>query len=127
MDLNVFLNDRLRFAAYFFKTAAEPFLNQISDIENEKEPYVPVYDESGEPQFMQEWDDAGTGFESIGLASLSMVSSSLQLYLNDWVSFRLEARTKKSYKRTHKKKGWFHAYKPIFIEAQSMGSDSIDL
>lgn len=74
-----------------------------------------VYDESGEPQYMQEWQDARTGFESVGLAALSMVASSLQLFLNDWVHYRLEAWGKPKYKRKHKK-GWFYAYCKILEE-----------
>jgi len=81
----------------------------ITSIEKEEPPFVPVYDESGEPQFLQEWQDAKTGFESVGLATLSMVASSLQLFLNDWVRQRLEAHGKPQYKRKHKR-GWFHAY-----------------
>lgn len=115
MDLVFFIKDRLKFAAYFFGNASKPFVNLISAIEKEEPPFVPVYDESGEPQYLQEWQDARTGFESVGLAALSMVASSLQLFLNDWVRFRLEALGEPKYKRKHKK-GWFHAYCKILEE-----------
>jgi len=109
LDLVFFIKDRLKFASYFFENASKPFIHIVSEIEKEEPPYVPEYDESGEPEYLQEWQDARTGFESVGLAALSMVASSLQLFLNDWVRYRLEARGEPQYKRNHKK-GWFHAY-----------------
>ncbi|BCV44365.1 hypothetical protein I6M54_07000 [Shewanella algae] len=115
MDLVFFIKERLKFATYFFENATKPFSGLISAIEKEEPPFVPVYDESGEPQYLQEWQDARTGFESVGLTALSMVASSLQLFLNDWVRFRLESRGEPPYKRKHKK-GWFYAYRKILEE-----------
>jgi hypothetical protein len=115
LDLVFFIKDRLKFASYFFENASKSFINIISAIEKEEPPYVPVYDESGEPQYLQEWQDAKTGFESVGLTALSMVASSLQLFLNDWVRYRLEVQDEPQYKRKHKK-GWFHAYYKILEE-----------
>ncbi|MCF7516662.1 hypothetical protein [Pseudoalteromonas sp. L21] len=115
MDLVFFIKDRLKFATYFFENATKPFVGLISAIEKEEPPFVPVYDESGEPQYLQEWQDARTGFESVGLTALSMVASSLQLFLNDWVRYRLERQGKPAYKRKHKK-GWFYAYRKILEE-----------
>jgi hypothetical protein len=115
VDLVFFIKDRLTFSAYFFENASKPFIQIISAIEKEEPPYVPEYDESGEPQYLQEWQDARTGFESVGLTALSMVASSLQLFLNDWVRYRLESRGGFQFKRKHKK-GWFHAYRNILVE-----------
>lgn len=112
MDLACFIKDRLKFAIYFFENASKPFIHLISTIEKKEPPFVPVYDETGEPQYLQEWQDARTGFESVGLTALSMVASSLQLFLNDWVRYRLEKRGEPQYKRKHTK-GWFHAYRKI--------------
>lgn len=115
MDLVFFVKERLKFVAYFFSNASKPFVNLISAIEKEEPPFVPVYTESGEPQYLQEWQDAKVGFESVGLTALSMVASSLQLFLNDWVRYRLEAWGEPQYNRKHKK-GWFHAYCKILEE-----------
>lgn len=115
MDLIFFIKDRLKFATFFFENATKPFVGLISAIEKEEPPFVPVYDESGEPQYLQEWQDARTGFESVGLTALSMVASSLQLFLNDWVRYRLESRGARPYDRKHKK-GWFYAYRKILEE-----------
>ncbi|RLA51131.1 MAG: hypothetical protein DRR42_11175 [Gammaproteobacteria bacterium] len=111
MDLEHFLKERLKYSQYFFTHASRPFEDIISAIEAEKPPYVPVYDESGEPQYVQEWVDASTGLESVGITALSMLASSLKLFLNDWVC-RIEPRDK-PYKRTSGNRGWFHAYKII--------------
>ncbi|HHX8566264.1 TPA: hypothetical protein ACVO0N_004198 [Vibrio diabolicus] len=114
MDLNHFLDERLKFAAYFYDAAAKPFENTMLAIENGDVPFVPEYDESGEPPFLCEWIDAKTGLESVGLTALSMIASSLQLFLDQWVS-RLE-HGDKTFKRTHRKRGWFYAYCKIFEE-----------
>lgn len=113
MDLVLFLKDRLDFAKYFYSNASEPFTKIVAAIENEEPPFVPEYDESGEPPYLQDWQDAKTGLESVGLTALSMVASSLQLFLNDWVHLRHERRRGEKYKRKHAK-GWFHAYRKIF-------------
>lgn len=111
MELVYFLKKRLEYAEFFFTTAAKPFEDIISSIEKKEPPFVPVYDESSEPQFLKEWMDASTGLESVGITALSMLASSLQLFLNDWVC-RIENPDDK-YKRTHSKRGWFYAYQKI--------------
>ena len=113
MDLVFFLKVRLEFAKYFYRNASTPFMGIVAAIENEDPPFVPEYDESGEPPYLQEWQDAKTGLESVGLTALSMVASSLQLFLDDWVIQRHERRREAKYKRKHSK-GWFHAYLKIF-------------
>lgn len=94
MDLVFFLRDRLKFAKYFYSNASKPFTNIVAAIENEEPPFVPEYDESEEPPYLQEWQDAKTGLESVGLTALSMVASSLQLFLNDWVHLRQKANVR---------------------------------
>mgnify|MGYP000035272292 CR=1 FL=1 len=83
MDLVFFLKGRLEFAKYFYSNASQSFSKIVTAIENEDPPFVPEYDESGEPPYLQEWQDAKTGLESVGLTALSMVASSLKLF---WVS-----------------------------------------
>lgn len=116
MDLDYFFKERVEFAMYFFETASTPFRNTIELITAGEEPFKPVDDESVEPQFMEEWLNATTGVESVAIASISMLASSLQLFLNDWVS-RFE-RSDKKYTRKNKR-GWFHAYLIILDEIVS--------
>ncbi|MGR6831392.1 hypothetical protein [Aliivibrio wodanis] len=111
MDIEVFTKERLKFAHFFYTQGVTPFKEIISLIENEKSPYQPIYDESGEPQYIYEWMQAQDGIESIGLASLSMLSSALQLYMNAWID-RVEARKSEPFNRKGNK-GWFHALKKV--------------
>ncbi|MXR67074.1 hypothetical protein GNT65_00005 [Shewanella sp. JBTF-M18] len=108
MDIEVFLKERVTFANNFYEQGCKPFKEIMELIEQEKTPYEPVYDESGEPQFIHEWLEARDGVESIGLAAVSMLSSSLQLYMNEWLN-----RVEKSSSPFNRKgsKGWFNALK----------------
>lgn len=110
MDIQVFTNERLKFARFFYLEGVKPFKSIQSLIESEQEPYVPTYDESDEPQYIYEWIQAQDGIEAIGLASLSMLSSALQLYMNGWLD-RIEAPKGIEAVSRKGKKGWFHALK----------------
>ena len=110
MDLEFFLKERTRFVLYFYRKAIIGFLEIISAIENEEEPYVPPYSEDSEPPFLTEWMEAQTGLNSVGYAALSMLSASLKLYLEEW-TVRIENPQEK-YNRKHNR-GWFYAYKRI--------------
>ncbi len=83
----------------------------METIENGYSPYNnPPYSEDGEPVFLTEWLEANDAYNSVGLASLSMLSSAVQLYLSCWAD-RIE-RSDTPLKRQGKK-GWLHAYKKI--------------
>lgn len=106
MDIEHFTKERIKFTKYFYENGSIPFQETMDLIEREQPPYVPVYDESGEPQFISEWLQARDGLDSIGLASLSMFSSSLQIYMNAWLDrFKVPNSKRKG------KKGWFNAMK----------------
>lgn len=120
MDLNHFLSERLKFVKYFYINSSQGFNVIINSIDNQESPYEPYYDESGEPQYLTEWLDAQTGKQSVGMATLSMYSSSLNLFLNSWVS-QFENEEKK-YPRKHKK-GWWNAYKLAIKEIGVVWSD----
>lgn len=110
MDIQVFTNERLKFARFYYSEAVKPFKSIIGLIEDEQPPYVPVYDESGEPQFIYEWVQAKDGIEAVGLASVSMLSSALQLYMNGWLD-REEERPGVRLVKRKGNNGWFHALK----------------
>jgi hypothetical protein len=115
MDIEFFLKDRTKFIRYFYETAITPFARTMDDIRNEVEPYIPPYSEDGEPSFLSEWMDANSGLETCGHHALSMLSSSLQLYLKAWVD-RLDRYHQLTFKVNFKKKGWFNGYCDIFKE-----------
>ncbi|OCQ02082.1 hypothetical protein AKH15_07100 [Vibrio parahaemolyticus] len=110
MDILVFTNERLKFARFFYSEGVKPFKSIISLIENNQAPYDPIYDESGEPPYIYEWVQAQDGIEAVGLASLSMLSSTLQLYMNEWLD-RIEAPKGIDAVSRKGSKGWFHALK----------------
>ncbi len=115
MDIEFFLKDRAKFILYFYETAIAPFSKTMEDIENEVEPYIPPYSKGGEPPFFTEWIDAKSGLETCGHHALSMLASSLQLYLKAWVD-RLDKYHGMTFKVNFKKKGWFNGYCEIFKE-----------
>ncbi|GBE33493.1 hypothetical protein BMS3Bbin05_02434 [bacterium BMS3Bbin05] len=115
MDIEFFLKERTKFICYFYDNASAPFTQIMADIENEVKPYIPPYSEDGEPPFLSEWLDAKSGLEASGHHALSMLSSSLQLYLKAWVD-RLDRYHGMTFKVDFKKKGWLNGYREIFKE-----------
>ncbi len=95
MDIEYFLKSRTAFIRYFYEHAVRPFNEIKIAIENEEEPYIPPYSEDGEPPFLEEWMDAEQGVEIVGHACISMLSSSLYLFLKseDWWDGRLVGRS----------------------------------
>ena len=85
MDIEYFLNQRTSFVRYYYDNAALPFMNIIEAIDKGIEPYVPPYSEDPEPPFLKEWLDAQTALDMVGQTALSMLSSSVHLFLNEWV------------------------------------------
>lgn len=115
MDIEFFLKERTKFVRYYYDTASVPFAKTMEDLENEVEPYIPPYSEDGEPPFLTEWLDAKTGLESTGHHALSMLSSSLQLFLKAWVD-RLDRYHGMTFNVDFKNKGWLNGYCEIFKE-----------
>lgn len=115
MQFESFLKLRTAFIRYFYETSVKPFNEIKTAIENEKEPYIPPYSEDGESPFLDQWMDAEQGIDTVGHACISMLSSSLQLFLKAWVN-RFEKAHGMKFNANFKEKGWFHGYKQIFIQ-----------
>lgn len=115
MDIESFLKLRTAFIRYFYENSVRPFNEILNAIENHEDPYIPTYSEDGEPPFLEEWMDAEQGVDAIGHACISMLSSSLQLFLKSWVN-RLEKDRSIKFNLDFKKKGWFNGYKEIFAQ-----------
>ena len=109
MDLVFFLEERLKFTEYFYENARKPFCEIMLAIEEERPPFPPKYDESGEPPYLSEWIDARDGSDSVGLAALSMIVSSLKLFLDKWLRLQLDFKPDEEYRRDCKKHGWLKA------------------
>ena len=117
MDIEHFLKSRTAFIRYFYENAVRPFNKIKIAIEKEEEPYMPPYSENGEPAFIEEWMNAEQGVQTVGHACISMLSSSLHLFLKSWVD-RLENACGRKFNADCKKKGWFHGYKQILNELE---------
>jgi len=115
LDIAFFLNERTKFIRFFYDAASAPFIKMMADIENGVEPYIPPYSEDGEPPFLSEWLDARSGLETCGHHAISMLSSSLQLFLKAWVA-RLDRYHGMTFKVNFEKKGWFNGYQQILTE-----------
>lgn len=85
MNYLYFLRERLAFIREFYDVAAEPFLERRRQIEANEKPYEPPAGyEDGEPPYLNEWVRAGDAVDCVGQAALSMVATSLQLYVREW-------------------------------------------
>ena len=117
MDIEHFLKSRTSFIRYFYENAVRPFNEIKIAIRNEQEPYIPPYSENGEPPFIEERMDAEHGVETVGHACISMLSSSLHLFLKSWVT-RLQNTHGMKFSANFRKKGWFNGYQQIFNELE---------
>lgn len=117
MHIDYFLKERTKFIRYFYERATEPFMSIITAIEQETEPFVPSYSEDSIPDFLEEWEDASLGMETVGQTVLSMLSSSFKLFLNEWLH-RVKIKHGIDCRIEFKKKGWLCFYKKVFKELQ---------
>ena len=94
MDATYFLTERTQFIRKFYDNAVGPFRETKRLIEQQLPPYVSPYSEDPEPPFLEEWLDAATSEEIVGLACVSLLSDSLKLYFctlqRDVIGFRFE-------------------------------------
>jgi len=87
VDYLYFLRQRTRFIRQFYPDASSPSLDRRRRIEDAEEPFDTYqYDEIEEPPFLEEWIDAGEALDVLGQSCISMLSSSLHLYIQEWIS-----------------------------------------
>lgn len=82
MDVAYFLRKRTEFIRFFYDASASSFSEIRRRIEAEEPPYVPPtnYSEDPEPPFLEEWIDAATADQILGLACISLLSDALKQY-----------------------------------------------
>jgi hypothetical protein len=81
MDAVYFLKRRIDFIRFYYDTSAKPFAEAKRCIEEKLPPYDnPPFSEDPEPPYLEEWMDAATAEEVLGLACVSLLSDSLKLY-----------------------------------------------
>jgi hypothetical protein len=127
MDVLFFLNIRTKFIRAFYEEASSPFVERKRKIEAREDPFEPPYSEDGDPPFLDEWMEADESIDVLGQMCISMLSSSLQLYLKESITELLgryanESLTKagiglpEDNKAAFKKDGWINGYRAYFQE-----------
>lgn len=83
MDILFFLKMRTDFIRRHYDVAVAAFVEQKRLIENAEAPFDnPPYSEDGEPAYFEEWMDAETSIQLVGISCVSLLSDALKLYLN---------------------------------------------
>lgn len=83
MDAAYFLKERAELIRFFYDTGRKAYDDIKRRIEDALPPFDnPPYSEDGEPAYLQEWMDAETAIDLLGLASISLLSDSLKLYFH---------------------------------------------
>ena len=87
MDYLHFLRKRTDFIRQFYVEAASPFVERKRKIEQSEEPFDQTHGaEEDEPAFLEEWGEADEAIDVLGQFCISMLSSSLHLYIEEWIS-----------------------------------------
>ncbi len=115
MDVLYFLKERTRLIRQYYEQAAQPFDDIIRKIEAEEEPFIPSYSEAPEPAFLTEWIEANELLEVTGRCCVSMLSASLQLYLQTWDRM-LGLQCKTGFKTDFKRDGLIGGYRQCLAE-----------
>lgn len=124
MDYLYFLRRRTAFIRRFYTDAASAFIERKHKIDQGVEPFDHSHvEEYDEPPFLDEWLEAEEALDVLGQSCISMLSSSLQLYIVEWISeLRARAGVKQladlgvglpedaAYRKAFKK-GWINGYR----------------
>lgn len=122
LDIHHFAIGRVKFLIGFYEKSLSPFLETVQLIEEKKPPYEPEYSESDEPQFLNEWSAAKESIELLGLQSVSLLSSTLKLFMQQSLNGVFHRKPGKLTKNLNLedsytaafKKGWFNGYQELF-------------
>ena len=84
MDIQFFLKQRANLIRYFYSESVKPFEEIQQKIEARASPFDdPSFGcEGPEPPFLEEWMNAATGIDLVGLSCVSLLSDALKLYFN---------------------------------------------
>lgn len=83
MDATHFLKERTGFIRFYYDASATGFADVKHRIENELPPFdAPPFSEDPEPAFLEEWLNADSALDILGLTCVSLLSDSLKLYFD---------------------------------------------
>lgn len=124
MDVLLFLQIRTKFIRDFYGEASFPFTERKRKIEASEDPFQPPYSEGGDPPFLENWQEAEEAIDVLGQMCISLLSSSLQLYLKESInelrgSYGSESLAKVGIGKPEDnkaafKEGWINGYRMFF-------------
>ncbi|MBL1264790.1 hypothetical protein [Candidatus Methylomicrobium oryzae] len=118
MNTIFFLKNRIDFIRQLYRVTSAPYLERIRKIENQEEPFVPLYysnEGNGDPPFLGEYSEASDSLDTLRLMYLSMLMSALHSYLKTWIKQSCIPYEKNAYKGFSTKSGWFWSYSNHFF------------
>jgi len=81
MDVLYFLRNRTHFLRFYYDEAVRGFVEVKRKIEDQEAPFdPPAYWGEDEPPFLEEWMNANTAVNLVGLSAVSHLSETLKLY-----------------------------------------------
>ncbi|MBY5839777.1 hypothetical protein J3P71_06695 [Rhizobium leguminosarum] len=113
MDVEYFLKERTKFIRYFYDNGVVGFREILRQIDEQEEPFVPLYSEDGEPPFVAEYMDATYGIGAVGVAALSMLSDTLKVFFMTWEKL-LGIEFPADWRKRFKKEGFVAVYRDAF-------------
>lgn len=128
MDHLGLFHRKLRFIWWSYYTGAAPFKEIMRKIEAYEQPYVwhgDPDDFSGEPPFLEEWQDASMAVNILGQSCLGLVLQSLKEYIYGHTEVLISHNngTNRRLPPKHSKKGWFQWYKKCYEEEHHLNWD----
>src|SRR6266853_4271565 len=119
MNYLYFLQKRTQFIREFRADASLGFTERKRKIEAGEEPYEPHADyEDDEPPFLDEWMRAEEALDVLGQMCISLLATSLHLYLKEWINdpYRRTARTagRPEDNKEAFEQGWINGYRVFF-------------
>src|SRR5689334_8765195 len=117
MDLDHFLNQRLKFVEYFYTSTTTAFEEIKRKIDAGEPPYIDTRagEECDEPAFLEEWLNADAAMNVAGVACLDILQSTLHVFLEEYVR-EIGQQHLISRMKEMGQKGWLRNYEAFFDE-----------
>jgi hypothetical protein len=124
VDVAYFARRRLSLIRGLYGDAVQPFHARKRRIEAGEPPFDELqhYDpESGEPPYLEEWQEADEAILALGSCCLTMLAGTLKLYLTEHRT--LSGRPLTDTDRTAFKRNWFAGFKSFFARERGTRFD----
>lgn len=117
MNLQCFVDERLKFIRYFYEQTVSLFEQTKRKIEAGEPPYVDTRDPAyaDEPAFLEEWEDADAAVNIVGATCLQLLQTTLHSFLNQYMR-EIGGVHPIPGLRKRKKESWFESYRTFFLD-----------